>query len=188
MEVRSLAEVISRVGPDDEVALSWIAVALVWVCGDCAASGSFIDKAIAVNPNLATAWQVRGYLSMVLGRHDEALTHYARATRLSPIGQEFHIVQGYIALSMFWLGQNDEAIQRGTNAMSHLPLWLVGPLICTAAHGLAGNAAMAQSSRDKLLGIRPGLNLSAVRALFRFYRASDSQQLVEGMRLAGLPE
>ena len=186
-DVRRLAEAVSRVGPDDAVALCLIALALVWVCGDCAASGSFVDKAITVNPNLATAWQVRGYLSMVLGEHDEALQHYARAARLSPIGEDFHRVQGYRALSLFWLGQNDEAIQLGTNAMNHLPLWLVGPLICTAAYGLAGHE-MAHSCRDKLIGIRPGLNLAAVRSLFRFYRAFDTQRLVEGMRHAGLPE
>ena len=47
---------------------------------------------------------------------------------------------------------------------------------------------MAHTCRDKLIGIRPGLNLTAVRSLFRFYRAFDTQRLVEGMRRAGLPE
>ena len=77
--------------------------------------------------------------------------------------------------------------QSSANAINGFSLWLVGPLICTAAYGLAGHE-MAHSCRDKLIGIRPGLNLAAVRSLFRFYRAFDTQRLVEGMRHAGLPE
>jgi TolB-like protein/class 3 adenylate cyclase len=187
-EVRRLASIVWDIGRDDAVALAWTGFALFWVCQDFAAGSSFVDKAIAINPNLTVGWQARGFLSMNLGEHATALEQFARATRLSPVGPDLYLARGYSALCWFFLGKDDEAARCAIDAVNHLPGWVGGLLASSVAHAFLGNRAEASASLAKLRGLRPDLRLSNLRALFVFRRPEDWTRLFEGLRLAGLPE
>ena len=59
-------------------------IALGYVVGDLDAGVALIDRALALNPNLASAWFFSGWSRIWRGEPDVAIEHIARAMRLSP--------------------------------------------------------------------------------------------------------
>jgi adenylate cyclase len=186
-EVRRLAERVSALGQDDAAALSSAGFSLAWVCREYDMGASFVDKAVVANPNLSGAWMQRGAVSGFRGQHEAALEDFSRARRISPVGAEFHLIQGYCALSYLSLDQYEAAATAALDAATHLPNWLVGPLLLTAAHGFLGNVEDAQKGLAQLRRLRPKLTLSEAMNTFTYRRAEDTKRLVEGLRRAGLP-
>src|SRR6266550_2246083 len=84
-EVRRLASRISVIGNDDAVALCIGGFALGYNTGNLDDGAAMTDQALLLNPNLATAWLLSGYMKMFLGEHELAIEHLARFMRLSPL-------------------------------------------------------------------------------------------------------
>ena len=187
-EVRRLAERVSALGNDDALGCSAIGFALAWVCRDYDAAAAFADRALAINPNLVHAWMSRAMVSTFRGEHKEAIEQFARARRISPVGPDYYLVQGYLGYCHMMIGRYDEAVRYGAEAASHQPNWVVGHLVLATAHGLAGNIEAARKSLVDLRRLNPGLRLSNVGATFRYRGAEDTARQIEGLRLAGLPE
>ena len=53
--------------------------------GDVDGGIALIDRALVLNPNLAAAWFLGGFLRIWHGEPDEAIERFARAMRLSPL-------------------------------------------------------------------------------------------------------
>ena len=49
-----------------------------------------IDRALVLNPNLASAWFLGGFARVWNGELDGAIEHFARAMRLSPLDPEMY--------------------------------------------------------------------------------------------------
>ena len=64
-----------------------------------------IDRALALNPNLAFAWLAIGWLKVWLGKPEAALQHLAHATRMS------YVTLRYAAASNALAGRMEEAQQ-----------------------------------------------------------------------------
>jgi tetratricopeptide (TPR) repeat protein len=84
-ETERLARRAVELGKDDAVALCTGGFELALVVGDLDRGATFIDRALALNPNLATAWFTSGWAKVWRGMHDVAIEHLARAMRLSPL-------------------------------------------------------------------------------------------------------
>src|SRR5262245_15241505 len=83
-EVTRLLQIVMRIGQEDGVALSQAAWAVAYVLRDLASAKRLIDRAVELNPNLATAWTTSGWINVWLGHPDIALEHLGRALRLDP--------------------------------------------------------------------------------------------------------
>lgn len=127
-EVKKLAERVSALGNDDAQALGAIGFALAWVCQDYDGAVAFVDRALAVNPNLMQAWMNRAMVSVFRGEHEQAIEQFARARRISPIGPDYFMVQGYLAYCHLMVGHYDEALRYGADSASHQPNWLLATL------------------------------------------------------------
>src|SRR5215468_11869018 len=79
-----LARRAVELGGDDAVALTRGGHALAVLADEVAAGIALIDRALVLNPNLASAWFLGGYLRAWNGDSDGAMKHFARAMRLSP--------------------------------------------------------------------------------------------------------
>lgn len=84
-ETARLARRVAELGKDDAIALSAGGLALGYVTGDLEGGAALIDRALALNPNLTTAWYTSGWVRAFLGQTDLAIDHVARAMRLSPL-------------------------------------------------------------------------------------------------------
>ena len=84
-EATRLARKAVHLGGDDPVALCMGGYALAFVAHEFDDAAAFMDRGLAVNPNLAQAWMLSAWLRVWRGEPDLALDHVAHAMRLSPL-------------------------------------------------------------------------------------------------------
>ena len=84
-EARRLARRAVQLGKDDATVLCFAGYALAYVVGDLDDGAAFLDRALLINPNLASGWSYSGWVKVWLGEPDRAIEHFAHAMRLSPI-------------------------------------------------------------------------------------------------------
>jgi hypothetical protein len=64
---------VAELGKDDAIALSTGGLALAYVTGELEGGEAMIDRALALNPNLTTAWYASGWVRAFLGETDLAI-------------------------------------------------------------------------------------------------------------------
>jgi adenylate cyclase len=187
-ETERLARRAVDLGPDDAVALSNAAFALADMCKDAQSGITHIDKALELNPSLATAWLHSGWIRASVGESDTALDHLARMRRLSPHDPMAYSMYGATSLAYFVSGRYLEGFASGEAAMRSKPDYLLG-LCLTAANGTqASREAEAQRAAARALRLYPHLRISSIVTLQHFYREDDAARWLDGLRKAGLPE
>jgi TolB-like protein len=184
VESERLARRAAELGKDDAVALSAAGFVLAYVVRDMAAGVASIDRALALNPNLAWAWLYSGWARIWLGQPDVAIEHLAHAMRLSPLDPLIADVQAGIAHAHFFAGRYDEAASWAAMTVG------ARTALYTAAAGnaLAGHMEEAAKAVTRLRQLDPALRISTLREALGPYRPQDLARYEEGLRKAGLPE
>src|SRR5207253_11438900 len=85
---------------------------LTFVCNSLEEGAIMINRARALNPNLAIAWQFSGWTNVWLGEPETAIEHVARAMRLSPHDPHVFNMQAATACGHFFAGRDVEAASR----------------------------------------------------------------------------
>jgi TolB-like protein/class 3 adenylate cyclase/tetratricopeptide (TPR) repeat protein len=187
-EAERLARRAIELGPDDAVALSGGGYALVFVVHDLDNGAAYIERALALNPNLAWALHSSGWTKAFLGEPDAAIEHLSEAMRLSPLDPLNFRAQGGIAFAHFLAGRYDEAIRWAQNALRERPNYLAAIRELAAASALAGRLPEAQRAMAQLRQIDPTVRISGVKDWVPLRRPDDLKRLQEGLRKAGLPD
>jgi len=183
-ETERLARRAAELGKDDAVALSAAGFALAYVVHDVTHGIAFIDRAIALNPNLAWAWLYSGWARIWLGQPDAAIEHFAHAIRLSPLDPLIADLQAATAHAHFFAGRYDEAASWAAMAVDAR----VAAYVAAAANALAGHLEEARTAVTQLCQRDPALRVSALRDALGPYRPEDLAKYEAGLRMAGLPE
>jgi TolB-like protein len=187
-EATRLARKAVRLGGDDAVALCMGGYALAFVAHEFEDAAAFMDRALAVNPNLAQAWMLSSWLRVWRGEPDLALDHVAQAMRLSPVDPSLYGMLGAAAYAHFVAGRYDTASSYAEKAMRDRPTFQLAILGFVASSSLAGQLDEAQRRLAKALERNPNLRASNLRDMAPFRRAEDVAAFAEGLRKAGLPE
>jgi len=188
-ETARLARRAVALGKDDASALSHAGYALAFVVGDLDDGAAFIDRAIALNPNLAVAWYYSGYSRLYLGEPDSAIEHFARAMRLSPLDPLIAWMEAATAYAHFFAGRYGVASSWAEMALRDSPDQLNALRIAAASNALAERLEQAQKILARLQQLEPALRVSNVRDRLGPYRRPDYMaRYEEGLRRAGLPE
>ena len=183
-----LARRAAELGKDDAVALARGAHALGFLVGDLDSAVAFADRALLLNPNLATAWVLSGLLRFYRGETDLAIEHLARGMRLSPLDPtqyQMHVGTGFAHLLA---GRFDEASSWAERALREEPDYLPAAAVTAASHALAGRLEVAQQAMARLRQINPRLRLSNLKDWFPIRRPEHFTKWADGLRKAGLPE
>ena len=176
-ETARLARRAAELGPDDAVALSRGAHALGYVVGDLDAAATFVDRALALNPNLAGAWYASGWVRVFLGESDVAIKHFAQAMRLSPLDPHSIGMQAGTAFAHFLAGRFDEASLWAGKAMWEHTNYLTTLVVAAASNALAGRPAEAQNTWFACASSIPRCELATSRTGPRFADRKTSQSL-----------
>jgi TolB-like protein/class 3 adenylate cyclase/Flp pilus assembly protein TadD len=186
-EAERLARRAVELGPDDAVALSGGGYALVFVVHQLDDGAAFIERALALNPNLSWALHSSGWTKAFLGDSDAAIKYLTDAIRLSPLDPQTFRAQGGIAFAHFLAGRYHDAITWAEAALRERPNYLAAIRELAAASALVGRLPEAQKAMAHLREIDPAMRVSDVKDWVPFRRPDDLKRLQEGLRLAGLP-
>lgn len=188
-EVTRLAQRAIELGKDDAIALTAGGYGLMYVACDLGAGAALIDRAIALNSNLAEAWSNGGWAKNWLGEPDLAIERFARALRLSPIDPLVGYVRSGTAYAYFLLRRYDDAASWAAGALQHNPEFQPALRQAAASHAMAGRMEQAHKAMARLLQLNPALRVSNLRNVLGPYQhADDLARYADGLRRAGLPE
>jgi tetratricopeptide (TPR) repeat protein len=149
-----------------------------------------IERACALNPNSAIAWNRAGLVKAYLGESAAAIENLERAMRLSPVDPLLYLSQVAMGFAHFCAGRYDDAVAWLERSSNERPDYPVSLRIKAAALAQSGHLDEARQVMAKLLRVAPQTRLSAHArsALTVIRRREDATRFVEGMRLAGMPE
>jgi len=187
-EATALACRAIELGGDDAVALTGGGYALAFVAHELERGAAFIEQALTVNPNLASAWYASGYTKAFLGKPDEAIQRLTHVIRLSPRDPLQFRALGGIAFAHLIAGRYDESCLWAERSLQQRPNYLAAFRDLAASSALAGRLEEARDAMAKLRELSPQMRLSNLPKWLPFRRSEDFDRLATGLRLAGLPE
>lgn len=171
----------------DAVALTRSGHAIGYLAGDIPAGIALIDQALFLNPNLAAARYLGGFLRLWMGDTEAAIEFLTGAVRLSPLDPELYRMQAGMATAHLFEKRFDMASSWAEKASRNFPDFLLAAVILAASHALAGRTAEAQRALEHVRRIDPGLRLSTVTGWLPIRRPEHLAILLTGLADAGLP-
>jgi adenylate cyclase len=177
-----------ELGRDDPATLSFAGFAIARVLGELEEGVAVCERALDLDPHLATAWRFAGIVKVYLGDPKTGIERLTRAIRLSPRDPALWQTYGTIALALLLAGRHDEAVSWAERSIRESPNLLPALRIATAAHALAGRMDEARRVLARVLELDPGSRIAMLREWVPLQRPEDYARYAEGLRLAGLPE
>jgi TolB-like protein len=187
-ETQYLVRRAAVIGKDDAVALCFGGLALAFVTGDCEGGIALIDRALAINPNLAAAWNASGWVRTFLGETDIAIEHIQRAMRLSPLDPLMFVMYHVTAFAHFVASRYDEAALWAGKALREQPNFLATIRLSAVAHALSGHLDQARNAVVRARELDPAMRLSNLSNRVGPFRSEDFSKYREALQMAGLPE
>src|SRR5262249_57085926 len=114
-----------ELGQEDGVGVTGGGDALGHLAADLDGGIALIDKALLINPNLAAAWFLGGFLRLWNGDPDGATAYFERAMRLSPLDPEMYRMQAGMAMGHLFAGRFYTASSLAGTVFMHLPRFLM---------------------------------------------------------------
>jgi adenylate cyclase len=184
-----LARRAAALGKDDPTALWASGHGLAYLAGEHETGAAHIERALALNPNLAAAWNASGWVRIYLGEPAAAIGRFERAMRLSPLDPLAYLACGGIGFAHLFAGRSDEALAWARKASHEQPDWAASWRLAAIAYAQSGRSVEAREAIARLREIDPGLRLcNLARVVLPFRRPEDLARYTEGLRKAGLPE
>ncbi|SEB84862.1 adenylate/guanylate cyclase domain-containing protein [Bradyrhizobium erythrophlei] len=177
-----------ELGRDDAAVLSRAGYALARVVFEPEEGADLIERALALNPHLSSAWQFGGLLKAFRGEPETAIEHLAHAMRLSPLDPSLYSMQTATALAHFVAGRYDESVLWAEKASREDPNFLPAIRIIATSAGNSGQLERAQKAAKRMLEIDPAFRVSRLTDHVPLRRPDDLARYAEGLRRAGLPE
>ena len=166
-------------------ALSGAALFFANVLMDAGIADAIVEQALAINPNLASAWVQRGWISMFLGRHEPALEQFQCAMRLNPL-DEIHRMEAGLAAANFFLRRFEIALSWATKSIARRKDYAIALRFALVSYAMLGRIADAQVMQARLR--EAGLTLAQIKKYMPYQRQEDVGLYLEAFRIAGMPE
>jgi adenylate cyclase len=170
---------------NDDAALSTLGRVTATTSGDFDTAREMVDRAVALNPNAAFAWEQRGWTYQTAGQHEEAIRSFERAIRLSPFDPWLFSRFTGLGIAFIGVGRFDEAVTAAKHALQKNPTFSMAYRCLASALAHLGREAEAREAAAGLLELEPDFRISEWVARGG---VSSAQMYIDGLRQAGLPE
>jgi adenylate cyclase len=184
-EAVRLSRLALSLDDSDPDVLATAAIISAFLVGDCESETEMADRAVALNPNSAYAWNMRGWVYKIAGLPEEAVRSFERVIRMSPVDPAQHESLTGLGYAFIELGRFDEAIVAAKKALRQNPFFSPAPRCLASAFAQLGRDAEAREAAARLLELDPAFTISGWIARGG---QSNAKLLIEGLRKAGLPE
>jgi adenylate cyclase len=159
----------------------------VFAMADPAAAKRETERALELNPYYSFAMHALGGILMCQGAIDDGLAHCRQALESSPRAPNTHWVLRDIAIGNFAAGRYAEAMEYAEQAEQRRAGQPRALASLAAAAALTGEATKAQDAAARLLAHSPDFRIRDYGD-WPFQDPGPAERLVEGLRLAGLPQ
>ncbi|MEQ9608071.1 MAG: hypothetical protein RLN99_10420, partial [Kiloniellaceae bacterium] len=173
---------------DHATALAAIGAAYSLCTTDQARAATFIDRALAIDPNNAWGWMRAGWLRTLNAQMKEAIPCFERARALSPFDPfTFNIYFG-MAVAHGELSDFAGAIELVEKGLNSGPGVTWAYRMLASYHAQAGNKEKAAAALAEFLRHNPGMTIEKLRQGMPPSLQASQPHYMEGMRKAGMPE
>ena len=148
----------------------------------------FHDRALALNPNLALAWELSATAHVYLGQFDEAARQFNRCKHLLPTGVDGLFCEPGLIAAALLQHDFDAAVTIGQRATQIQPGFADGLKPYLAALGHSRRVEQSRTVLSQLLAIEPSFSVAKFLQTAPFEREMDRVLYAKGLRLAGAPE
>jgi tetratricopeptide (TPR) repeat protein len=157
--------------------------------GDHQAAAGAIERALALNPNAALAWALRGWVHLYLDEVEPAIQALEQAARLSPLDPLGYMIKGGFARAHLTAGRYEEAMRWVDQTILEQPRFTTALWIKVVLCELLGRHDEAHERLGPLLEVSPEFTIdSFVDYAGPHYTARLKALYVDAFRKAGLPE
>jgi TolB-like protein len=175
---------LSPTSPETNEAYAFV----LQVTGRAKESVRVAQRSVELNPYFARGYAVLAHALAFSGDMKGALAACEQGKRSNPRDPRGSWLLDAMGWAYFFLGDYDKAIDVSHRAFFHDPS-LFGALVTLAcAYARLGQEDEAKRAVDQLLNDIPGFTLRAVRKNPMFVEPKCVENLIDSLRLAGLPE
>ena len=147
-----------------------------------------IQAAVTANPNALFVSAAAGVAAIHCGDLDEAEAHLMRVIKLSPLDPDTRFALCGLAMIHIIRGDYELALARAGHALAVNQHFDATYWMLIAANAHLGRVAEAQRHLASLRRLTPGVSISRIRAGQPAMIPERIEPVLEGLRLAGLPE
>jgi len=187
-EAGRLADRAIRLDPFDARVMTQAAHVRAVLQRELYAAAILHERALSINPNLATAWALSAATQAWLGEAAEAARLLRRYKALTPLHPWAFALDGTFAVVHLLQHDFERAAAAGRAATQMNPALFANHEPYLAALGHLGREQETAAARRRLLALQPGFSLRRFRRTAPFAREGDLEIVAEGLRLAGVPE
>jgi TolB-like protein len=177
----------AEAGKDDSLALANAALAISTLGGDLDGGAILAEQALRLNPHLALAWYVSGWMMIFRGKPEIAIEHLHRARLLGAHERLAFKIDAAAAYASFFSGRYDDALLSARNALGRRPNYLTALRVAGASHVLDGRVTEGQRAIAQVRQFDPALRVGGAMDLLPLRRMEDSQRWSDALHEAGLP-
>jgi adenylate cyclase len=141
--------------------------------------------ALAISPNLASAYGWFGATLIFSGRPTEGLAALQTRIRLDPLNPTLATHLNQVALGLYFCGDYVAAVEAAKRAIRSYPDYPAPYRYLAAALGQLGRSEEAKAALCKVIALAPGAFDMYIRNRVPWMRREDHDHLVEGLHKAG---
>jgi adenylate cyclase len=145
-----------------------------------------LERALALNPNSASAYWMHAWVLCWAGRQREAVPQFHCAIRLSPVDRTMVAAESGLALALCMDGQYEESIVWAHKAIAEQASWTASYRSLAASLAHLGRLDEARRVVEQLMLLEPDYRMAKYTSLYR--PSEGTERYFEGLRKAGLPE
>jgi TolB-like protein/Tfp pilus assembly protein PilF len=187
--VRQAIDAASPIIGEDPLAMTALGAALYQGLNENSRARSYVEAAIALDPNSAWAWARLGWIVEQFEEFESAKECFEKALRLSPLDPLAFNFRFGIASCLGHTERFEEASLMLRELLNRYPESAWGHRMLAAFAALGGDMETARSSIEALLRSQPHASISVMKRNHPSRNTpSIFDRLVKGWRLAGLPE
>ncbi|MFA9419905.1 MAG: adenylate/guanylate cyclase domain-containing protein [Gammaproteobacteria bacterium] len=173
---------------DDALVLVVAGFVLVMIARDYNQGLEAVNRARELNPNIAFVSFLVGAALNICGNPEEGLTCIEDAIRVSPGDPGAFFFFSSAAMAHLMCGRPDQACNLATKSARIYPGWDTTYRVLAPALVQLGRMEEARSAVAKLLELSPTVTVSRLRLLWPIRNPEHLDMILDGLRIAGLPE
>ncbi len=144
------------------------------------------ERALELNPNLASAWALSAITHVLLGDVQEAERRYSRYKVLSPLDPYSFMFDALFGVVHLLKHDCQPAVTVGRTVTQLNPSYTAGHKLYLCALGHLGRGEESGIVLRRLRAIEPDATVERCLATLPLHRPADRDYFAEGLRLAGL--